>query len=279
MAANDARRRPAGVGDCGRIVDPATPTAGRYRPGNVRVASFNVRNGRAFDGWHSWPFRRRALLEAVRSLDADVVGLQEPFRFQLRWLTRRLGDHDVVGAGRNDGRRGEHTAILVRRSTGEVVEHRTRWYGDRPDHPGERLPGARVPRTATTALVQLSDGTRMQVTCTHLDERDAGRRRRSLEQLLGWLAASEHPQVLLGDFNAEVADPLLSLAAEAGFRQALAPDAGGTNHDFTGRTDGRRLDHILVGPGVAVVDSGVAHPRPGGRLPSDHWPVWADLEL
>ena len=26
----------------------------------VRVVSFNIRNGRAFDGWNSWPFRRRA---------------------------------------------------------------------------------------------------------------------------------------------------------------------------------------------------------------------------
>ena len=38
------------------------------------------------------------------------------------------------------------------------------------------------------------------------------------------------------------AAPLLA----AGLRQALPADAGGTNHDFSGRTDGRRLDHVLV---------------------------------
>jgi hypothetical protein len=28
-----------------------------------------------------------------------------------------------------------------------------------------------------------------------------------------------------------------------------------------------------------VVDGGVDHSRPGGRLPADHWPIWADVRL
>ncbi|HJR24407.1 MAG TPA: endonuclease/exonuclease/phosphatase family protein, partial [Acidimicrobiales bacterium] len=57
----------------------------------LRVATFNVRNGRALDGFvRAWPFRRRAVVAAIASLDADVVGLQEAYRFQLRSLLRGL---------------------------------------------------------------------------------------------------------------------------------------------------------------------------------------------
>ena len=40
-----------------------------------------------------------------------------------------------------------------------------------------------------------------------------------------------------------------------------------------------RIDYVLTGPGVTVSAAWIAHPRPSGRLPSDHWPVLADLEI
>lgn len=242
----------------------------------LRVVSFNIRNGRAVDGWHAWWFRRWALLRALEGLDADVLGLQEVHRFQLRWLERRLPDHHVVGAGRDDGRTGEHTPVLVRPGGPAMSSHRTRWFGDAPDTPGTVVGGARFPRIATTATLVLDDGTFLQVTSTHLDERSRSRREHSMEQLLGWLD-HDLPQVVLGDLNAEPGDRVLRLAAEAGLRQTLPADAGGTVHRFTGRTDGRRIDHVLVSPDIAVERAEIVTTGPRRRLPSDHWPVVADL--
>ena len=245
---------------------------------DLRVASFNIRNGRALDGLvRAWPFRRRAVVEAVESLDADVVALQEVYRFQLRALLRGLPGRVAVGEGRSSRRRGEHVPLLVRGERVRVVEAATRWYGDTPEQAGSRWPGAPFPRIATVAVVDVA-GSRLQVVGTHLDERSAERRARSAEQLVGWLDPAL-PRVVLGDLNAEPgADEPRPLLA-AGLRQALPGDAGGTSHDFTGRTDGRRLDHVLVSDEVEVVAAEVAHPRPRGRLPSDHWPVVATLRL
>jgi endonuclease/exonuclease/phosphatase family metal-dependent hydrolase len=84
---------------------------------------------------------------------------------------------------------------------------------------------------------------------------------------------------VLGDLNAgpggDVVAPLLAV----GLRDALEGVPGGTAHGFTGRTDGRRIDHVLVSRHWDVVAASIEHPRPGGRLPSDHWPVVADLRL
>lgn len=248
----------------------------------LRVASFNIRNGRAWDGWNSWPLRRRATLAAIEGLDADIVGLQESYRFQLRWLAKRLAAHDVVATGREANNRGEHCPLFARRSVARILSNRTRWYGPTPDIAGSRPPGANFPRIATTCRIELIDsGTSVAVTNTHLDSRSSEFRAASAEQLIQWLAPdiAVTPTVVVGDFNAVPADAMFATLAAAGLREVLPPDAGGTNHRFTGRTDGRRLDHILVSDHFEVVTAKVSHARPGNRLPSDHWPVVADLRL
>ena len=244
----------------------------------LRVATFNVRNGRAFDGWNSWPFRRPATTAAIAGLEADVVGLQEVLRFQLSALRTRLPRYGFVGSGRDDGRRGEHSPVLHDTWSLRLLGHTTRWYGDEPHRPGSRVPGAPFPRIATTCRLALLDGTEVHVTSTHLDSKSAERRLAAVEQLLTWLDP-EAPQIVLGDLNAGPASAVLARLVAGGLRPALDPDAGGTSHSFTGRTDGRQIDHVLVRGDIEVVDARVEHPRPGGRLPSDHWPVVADLRV
>jgi endonuclease/exonuclease/phosphatase family metal-dependent hydrolase len=169
--------------------------------------------------------------------------------------------------------------VLARRSTLRIVEERTRWFGETPDRPGTRLPGASFPRIATTVVAELLDGAALRFTSTHLDERSEERRRLSATQLLEWVAEHGGAHVLAGDFNAPPTSPLFAAFAAAGFRHAVAASAGGTVHHFTGRRDGRRLDHILVSREFEVVGAEVVYGEPGERLASDHWPVVAELRM
>ena len=245
----------------------------------LRVVSFNLRNARAFDGWNSWPFRRRATAEVLRHLDPDVAGLQEAYRIQERYLLRALRRYTSVSEGRSGDGRGERCPVLHKPTILRLVRAKTRWYSDHPDRPGSRLPLASFPRTATLVkLVHEASGRTFGVVGTHLDERHADNRTRSVELLLGWLEPGL-PWLVVGDFNAKPGEEAVRRLLDAGLRSALPDDAGGTNHDWTGRVDGRRIDYILVSPEWDVVDGGVDHTRPRGRLPSDHWPVYADVRL
>jgi endonuclease/exonuclease/phosphatase family metal-dependent hydrolase len=253
----------------------------RSRPdGVIRIVSFNVRNGRSPDVRNCWWRRRRAVLETITRLDPDLVGLQEPYAFQLRWLSGRLVDHAWVGVGRTDGhRRGEHCAVFYRRARFVPRRFETRWFGASPSVPGTKLPGARFARTAT--LVELEDrrgDSAIVFVNTHLDAHVAANRLSSAAQLAAWVATVDAPVVIAGDLNEGVDGPALELlVARTGLRHTCPPDAGGSNHDFTGRRDGPRIDHILVPPSLRVVAGGIDHRPARGRLASDHWPVIADV--
>ncbi|WP_239000806.1 endonuclease/exonuclease/phosphatase family protein [Jiangella asiatica] len=244
----------------------------------LRFATFNIRNGWGFDWLNSWPFRRSATAAAIDALDADVLGLQEVYDFQRRYLDRRLPGERWHGQGRNGGRSGEQCPIAVTDPRLTVRDHRTAWFGPSPATPGNRLPGASFPRIAT--MLRCRDersGAEFVVANTHLDERIEANRLTSAEQLAGWMDLGL-PAVVLGDLNAtpDESDVLGPLEA-VGLRRV--PIEGGTTHRFSGRHDGPTIDHILVSPHWTVEDAAVAYERPGGRLPSDHWPVAATLRL
>ena len=251
----------------------------RYRRPAVRVVSFNLRNARAVDGWNSWPFRRRATATVLRHLAPDIAGLQEAYACQERYLLRALGGYSSVSVGRAAGGRGERCPVLHRSSMLRLVSSRTRWYGDDPDGPGTALPGASFPRIATMVeLEERATGRRFGVANTHPDERLAVNRERSMEQLVGWLRR-DLPWLLVGDLNARPGDEPIRRIIDAGFRMAVPDGLGGTTHQWSGDTRGRRIDYIFVSDGWDVLAGGVDHSRPGGRLPSDHWPIWADVRL
>lgn len=243
----------------------------------LRVATFNIRNGLGLDGLNIWPLRRHATASAIAALGADVIGLQEVYGFQRRWLARQLPGYRVEWSGRRDGRRGEACPVFLREKRATLIESSTRWFADEPTRPGARLPGASFPRLATICRVSVA-GREVEVVNTHLDESVSENRVRSVEMLLEWLDASA-PRIVMGDLNADPDDVTLMRLRASGLRPTLPPDAPGTNHDFTGRTDGRRIDHILVSEHFEVVTADVRTDRPGGRLPSDHWPVVAELKI
>ena len=244
----------------------------------VRVATWNVRNGLALDGWRSWPFRRGAARATVRDLAADVVGLQEVYGFQLPTLRRAAPRHVAVGDGRDPGGHGERCALLVGPRL-RVVRHRTLWFSATPTVAGSRLPDASHPRVVTIAELEVVvGGERFGVANAHLDQRHEANRLASASLLVEWLDPAL-PWLVVGDLNAGPASPTLDRLAGAGLLTVLPPEAGGTAHAFSGRTDGPRIDHVLVRGPWSVGDARVVHARPGGRLPSDHWPVVADLRL
>ena len=247
----------------------------------LRVASFNIRTSRGPDGLNAWRFRRRRALAAIRRLNADVTGLQEVRPDQLGFLRQALPDSSLIGEGRDADGGGENALVVVR-PPWRVDGADTRWLSAEPDRPGSKGWDAGLPRVAT--ITELSHGAaRVVVANTHLDHQGVQARVEGMRLIVEWLSGYDAPGVVLGDLNEVPGSAVTQVLVDAGYLDALPADAGGTEHSFTGARDRKRIDHIFVAPSIRVrrgwVDYGPGRPVPRWRLPSDHWPVAADLEL
>lgn len=247
----------------------------------MRIATYNIRTVRALDRASCWWRRRHRLAEVIRSIDADLWGMQEAWRNQINWLRRTTLSNGWAHLGDGRGRRGGNEAcpLWIRTDHLTVVDAATRWYGATPDRPGTRLAGAGFPRVATIVeLARLDTGDTFVVANTHLDDRSAHRRRVSLEQLAYWLR-TEHPDrptIVMGDLNCTLDEPPIQPLLELGLRPVLSPRDGPTSNGFGREEHQRQIDHIFASPRWNLTQATI---RREADHPSDHWPVIAELQL
>jgi endonuclease/exonuclease/phosphatase family metal-dependent hydrolase len=249
----------------------------------VRIATFNILNGRAPD---SEVIDEGRFVEAVATLDADLLGLQEVDRNQPR---SRHADLTALAAEAMGAVEHRFTAALSgtpgttwSAATGEEQPDSaaygvaflsrypvTGWREVRlppvPVKAPHRFHGARrptlvrdEPRVAVVAGVETPFG-HVEVVTTHLSFLPwwNGRQLRLLMRAL----ADDSPLVLLGDLN------MLPRRAHAltGLRPLVSGDT------FPAAAPTRQIDHLL--------GRGDLPPVSGGPVPlpvSDHWALVAD---
>ena len=253
------------------------------------VMSFNIRYGTARDGENAWPKRSELVFRVMRDGEADVIGLQEALKFQLDEVLEALPTYGFVGVGRSDGvAAGEYAAILYRRERIEVVEQGTFWFSETPDEPGSTSYGNSIPRICTWARFRdRTNGELFHFCNVHFDHQSQPSREKSAEMLRAHVEqrADGEPVIVMGDFNAGETNKAMRILRGAGdtrlvdtFRAIHADDENdGTFNGFTGKTDGERIDSILVDPSWTIEGAEIDHTNDEGRWPSDHCPVTATL--
>lgn len=258
-------------------------------PPVLRVTSFNIRYGTANDGLNSWPLRKELVMQVVRQEAPHVLGVQEALRFQLDELGRAFPQFEELGVGREDGQQaGEYAAILFDRERLRVLETGTFWLSASPEEIASTSWGNTLTRICTWARFEdLQTGDSLHVFNTHWDHRSQNSREKSAELILTRVRelAAGGPAMVLGDFNAGETNPAFRRLLEDertpladSFRQ-VHPQATavGTFNGFQGKSDGEKIDAVLVSEHWAVLDARIVRPEEGGRWPSDHYPVSASV--
>lgn len=267
---------------------PVEPTAD-VQP--LRAMTFNIRYDNPGDGEDAWPKRREAVATLIRFYAPDVLGLQEVLLRQRDQMMADIPGYAFLGVGRDDGRSaGEFAPLAYRTDRFDLVEQGHFWLSDTPDRPQAGWDAA-LPRIATWArLTDRTTGARLLVLNTHFDHRGEAARRNSAIQIRDWLAAERNGcerLVVLGDFNARPSQqpylsitagdpPVLADARRLSETPPFGPPGTATAFDIL-RADEEPIDYIFVEPGTRVIRFGVLTQHDGGRLPSDHYPVVADL--
>jgi endonuclease/exonuclease/phosphatase family metal-dependent hydrolase len=257
----------------------------------LRVCSFNIRFGTADDGENRWELRRQSAIDAIRASDPHIVGLQELLAGQRDELAALMGEFEFVAAGRDDGKdKGEMTAILFRKDRFERLDSGHLWLSESGDIGSVGWDAA---MTRMASWVLLNDRTQpskgpILVMNAHLDHVGAESRHQSARlirrQFEKFPAASV---IVMGDFNCTEDDsPYRELAGVDSNRRLIDTYRAvhsrqkdeATYHGFdAGRTLGSRIDWILVSEDFRTLAAAIDRSLPGGRLPSDHFPVTATL--
>lgn len=246
----------------------AAPTAA----GALTLVTFNI--------WHNqgdWAARQPLLLEAIRSVDPDVIALQEVLEDaavnlpnQAATIAAALGGYemhfvstDAEGAPRRYG-----NAILSRLP---VLAHDSRKLEPLDDY-----------RTAIRARVDVG-GRAVDVVNTHLAwQADAqALRARQLADLMGWLPRDGTPLIVTGDFNAVQEDTGLAVLTDARFVSALPRGSVDTTLNPAKNHPNRVIDHIFAESRYFSASNArrLGDQPVNGEYPSDHFGVAATLRL
>ncbi len=234
---------------------------GASSPTHIRVATWNVLHGR------SWPnrrgYRRATFADAIRSIDADLLALQEVDR---RVVRTRFADQARTAA--DAGRHSQYSfvgaqwlgpggymgnALLVRGelSDAEAIWHPTKFLSERRNA---------ILGTAKVAGIECS------IAATHL-QNEPRQAMAGLEMTIERLLLRPGPHIIAGDLNLSTR-ACKSVLEGTGFELLDRYGADGRVITHDGKP---RIDHIVA---RGFAGSEVEYAKPAI---SDHAPIVAEL--
>ncbi len=271
------------------------PRAEKAETLDIRVMTFNIRNGRAKDGDNRWELRKEFVCDVIRDYSPDVLGVQEAFRFQLDEFNKQLTQYGEIGTGRDGESKGEYSSILYLKTRFNVEDSGTFWLSDTPEKPSAHW-GNRYKRICTWArLLDTQTSRAIYVYNTHMDHQSQPSREKGIQLIMSVIEKRTHPDpfILMGDFNSSESNPVVTyLKGKTAFTspistplvdswRALHPKETvvGTGSRFTGYKEGDKIDYIFITPDIQTLDAQIDRAHRNGRYPSDHYPVTARLRL
>jgi endonuclease/exonuclease/phosphatase family metal-dependent hydrolase len=254
------------------------------------MLTYNLRYDTEADGKDRWDNRKDFLTSQLAFYQPDVFGTQEGLIHQLKAIKEGLADYDFVGKGRDQGDdKGEFAAIFYNKYALNLISENTFWLSETPDTPSLGWDAA-IKRVCTYALFESRNkGKMFWVFNAHLDHMGETARKESVKLLISKIEAvntSNLPVILMGDFNLEPGHPSIQALSEvmhdlhtlAG-EKAFGPT--GTFNSFdTSATASRRIDYLFVSQNdFRLGKYGVLTATIEGRFPSDHFPVYAEVDF
>ncbi|MDR0266963.1 MAG: endonuclease/exonuclease/phosphatase family protein [Paenibacillus sp.] len=279
---------------------------------DLRCMSYNIKNASEMDGENGWIGRKELVAGVIRFHRPDLVGMQEVQYNQLEDLQRLLPEYGWIGVGREDGvRDGEFSCIFYRKNRLKPLCQSTFWLSERPEEPGSLGWDAAYRRVVTWAEFEDTyTGRQFLHFNTHFDHIGQIAVLQSAHLILeriGKLAVGI-PALLTGDFNVtEDSDPYRVITQQNEPGPVLLRDAskvadynrfgppftfqGFDSREIAARmfpaflTRGEKhgiefekpIDFIFVTNQIHVLNHGFITDHFEGKMPSDHYPVVADL--
>ncbi len=251
----------------------------------MKIMSFNVLCA-GHDG-REWENRIERVVEVIKTHNPDSFGVQEAHIGWMKALTKNLPDYAFVGVGRDDGKEdGEFSAVFYKKDMFDAGENGNFWLSETPDVPGLGWDAACIRICSYVMLTQKATGKKFCHFNTHLDHVGLVAMQKGAE-LVAKKANEicvDCPAVFTGDFNVTPESAPCKAVKDGGFVDsrdvADVTDMGNTFHNFLGPEKNHSvIDYVFVKGDVKVKEFKVDRNFYLGDVPSDHYPVIADIEF
>jgi len=256
---------------------------------NVRIITYNIRYNNPGDGLNAWPNRSKDVAALLNFHNADVFGLQEALIGQIEDIQAQLPHMNWVGVGRDDGKKaGEYSPLFYNSKKFKALKSGWFWLSEKPGNPGLGWDAA-CNRVCTWILLETDKKDRQfMVFNTHFDHIGVKARTESaklISRKIKELNTSKVPVILTGDFNlTPEQEPITIITNELHDSRFITKEAPygpiGTFNGFKFESLLKeRIDYIFVNDLVEVKQYGVLTDSKDLRYPSDHLPVFVNLDL
>lgn len=264
----------------------------------IKIMSFNIRYGSANDGANHWEKRKDLVIQRILQFNPHLVGIQEcRDDEQAQYLQNQLSEYAFLGVRRGGTESDdiEMAPLLYKKSFFQLMESNTFWLSNTPHVPGSKSWKSQLPRTATWIKlhrIAAAASTSLLFINTHFDHSSPEAKEKSALLLRNFVNQpnNDMPIILTGDFNTtKDTSPYKILATNitGGNRlKDVSRDTGpsnptdeGTLHSFGGIKDLPSIDWILTSEHIRTLQVGIDKFHIGGIYPSDHYPVFAAVEL
>lgn len=262
----------------------------------IKVITFNIRIDLQSDGKNAWDNRKENLVSLLKFHKPDIFGLQEAQKHQIDFIEKSLPEYSWFGVGRDDGKdKGEFAAIFYRKDRFDTLSTSTFWCSETPDHPGLGWDAAYQRITTFGKFNDKLSGKTFYLFNTHLDNEGKVARVESAKLIKSKMKfyCGNLPAILLGDFNSiPNSDPYNIITSNSTNESPFilrdsrlisrckpyGPHGTFTGFEITAKPEDP-IDFIFVRKGISVRLHAVLSDSFDGYLPSDHYPVMAEIEF
>lgn len=257
----------------------------------IRVASYNIQYDNRNEEAGRWENRKEMVCRLLEAEDFDLIGAQEPYRFQIEEMAAALPGYAWIGTsvtGEDDAVRRHFNPIFYKTDKLEVLENGAFWYSETPHVPNTKFADSYSPRMCNWAHFRVkATGREFFLFNSHFDHIGTVARAESAKLLIEKVAeiAGSLPALCTGDFNSNQQTSVYTTIATSGILadsyartteriHAEWPSYNGYKYISTPPARAMRIDHIFVTKGRTKVQSWrIVTTGYAQKYPSDHFPV------
>lgn len=246
-----------------------------------KIVTFNLQS------WNISEERKEAVVSKLKSLSADLIGLQEVTPFWNKVVFENFSDeYYIIGDYRLESLEkdpwNEKSPILVKKSLFNVINNKTFWLSSTPEKESI-APECFYPRICTFAQLEIKENNKQFLFAnTHLDHKGNVGRENECKYLIEFIKEKLNmPMLLSGDFNSESTDNsyiwITKFLKDSKF--CFEPvDLTWTWHSYEKPVE-QIIDYIFINDYIAPISYTVDTDLYKEKDISDHHPVILEFEF